>query len=165
MRKNLFLSSILLLNIFPLFLFTSCKSAKVAKKEKVEVTPTDKPSKSNKIDKILVYFGDDSVVKWRLLSLNGQNAKELYTNIPMMRFDESWKQIYGVAECNKFTAYYKKDNQTLLITRLSSTDRSCSNTNESLFLDTLQKIDEVSEDANTLSLLTHGQVVLVFEKF
>lgn len=165
MRKNLLFSCILLLNVFPLFLFISCKSAKVAKEKKVKEIPIDKSSKSNKIDKILVYLGGDSIIKWRLLSLNGQNTKELYTNIPMMRFDEAWKQIYGVAECNKFTTYYKKDNQTLLITRLSSTDKSCSNINESVFLDTLQKINGVSENANTLSLLTNGKVVLVFEKF
>ncbi|PQL91601.1 hypothetical protein C4S77_07255 [Apibacter adventoris] len=163
MRQYLFKSHFLLLHLFLLPLLINCKSAKMQKQEKVMATKT--PNSSNhKINKILVYLGDNNEEKWQLVTINDQNALDLYTHVPVMRFDESWKQIYGLAECNKFTAYYKRDSTQLSITRLSSTDQVCSNTNESMFLDVLQNINEISEDVNLLYLLNNGKVMLTFKK-
>jgi heat shock protein HslJ len=83
----------------------------------------------------------------------------------MMRFDESWKQIYGTTGCNKFTAYYVKEDSLFAISRVSATGLQCDNRNESLFLDALKSVDEIKEEGPVLALLSSGQEILIFERY
>ncbi len=156
--------------LLPLVLFTSCSSSKKvsdAGADTAKVIPKEVKSVKTKLDRIMVYMGAESVMKWRLTSFNTQEASELYpTNVPMMRFDEPWKQIYGTTGCNKFTAYYEKSNNSNInVSRISATEMPCNNNNESLFLDTFKSVNGIKETGNTLSLLSNGQSVMTFERF
>ncbi|WP_128330738.1 META domain-containing protein [Apibacter sp. HY039] len=172
MKQRLFNFNFICLALLTLLFFVNCsgtkkiskknvkKQAKTSQKAKASVHPQNK----TKLDKIMVYLGDESVIKWKLISINNQKATELFTDSPMMRFDDFWKQIYGTTGCNKFTAYYLRDNNIIGISRVSLTELSCDNSNESLFINTLSTATEVNEEGNTLSILANGKTVLVFEK-
>lgn len=194
MKKSLLDFHLIFLGLFPLFLITSCGTSKKALKDynevqinqsvdevtistdtiddadnvitiKVEDQGTDTTKKpKGKLDKIMVYLGDENVVKWKLVRLNSQNASDLYENLPLMRFDEPWKQIYGTTGCNKFTAYYTWENTIFNLSRLSSTELPC-DFDESQFLNALQSIDEIREGDSILSFYNNGQEILVFERF
>jgi heat shock protein HslJ len=191
MKKSLLDFHLIFLGLFPLFLITSCGTSKKAiadidevgieKHEDeinsispiddtddtvkiVEVQETNTRRPKGKLDKIMVYLGDDSVEKWKLVRLNSQNASDLYENQPMMRFDEPWKQIYGTTGCNKFTAYYIWDNSIFNLSRLSSTDLPC-DYDESQFLNAMQNIDEIRESESVLSFYNDGQEIMVFERY
>lgn len=186
MNKRLLDFYLIFLGLFPFFLMTSCGTSKkiVAENREIEInvnnnendniaeikkivkvdekTATKNPK--GKLDRIMVYLGDESVEKWQLVKFNSQNASEFYENLPMMRFDEPWKQIYGTTGCNKFTAYYTKENSFFDLTRLSSTELPC-NQDEKQFLNALQNADEIREGDSILSFHTGGQETLVFEKY
>jgi heat shock protein HslJ len=172
MKKSLLGFNLIFLGLFSSFIFTSCSSSKKVGKSEgevvVNVEKSDKlenQSPKKKVDKIMIYLGDESVAKWKLVTLNSQKAVDLYNNLPVMRFDEPWKQIYGTTGCNKFTAYYIKEDNLLAISRVSATELQCDNSNESLFLDALKNIDEIKEEDSVLSLLSSGQEILIFERY
>jgi heat shock protein HslJ len=159
-------------------IFTGCSSSKKVSenRQESEEIKAEKPintekskeksvSSPAKINRIAVYFGDDSVTKWRLATLNSQKATDLYGVLPMMRFDNPWKQIYGTTGCNKFTAYYANLDDIFSISRISATGLKCNNGDESLFLDALKEINEIKEENSILYLLKNGQEVLTFEKY
>ncbi|WP_303849550.1 META domain-containing protein [Apibacter mensalis] len=191
MKKSLLNFHLIFLGLFPLFLITSCGTSKkaIVYNDEVEINQHEdvidsleiiengnedkiievketlnirKPK--GKLDKILVYLGDENVVKWRLVRLNSQNVEDLYENVPLMRFDEPWKQIYGTTGCNKFTAYYTWENTIFNISRLTSTELPC-DFDESQFLNAMQSIDEIREEDSILSFYNNGQEILVFEKY
>lgn len=191
MKKSLLNFHLIFLGLFPLFLITSCGTSKkaIVYNDEVEINQHEdvidsleiiengnedkiievketlnirKPK--GKLDKILVYLGDENVVKWRLVRLNSQNVEDLYENVPLMRFDEPWKQIYGTTGCNKFTAYYTWENTIFNISRLTSTELPC-DFDESQFLNAMQSIDEIREEDSILSFYNDGQEILVFERF
>lgn len=191
MKKSLLNFHLIFLGLFPLFLITSCGTSKkaIVYNDEVEINQHEdvidsleiiengnedkiievketlnirKPK--GKLDKILVYLGDENVVKWRLVRLNSQNVEDLYENVPLMRFDEPWKQIYGTTGCNKFTAYYTWENTIFNISRLTSTELSC-DFDESQFLNAMQSIDEIREEDSILSFYNNGQEILVFERY
>ncbi|MXO32453.1 META domain-containing protein [Apibacter sp. B2912] len=191
MKKSLLNFHLIFLGLFPLFLITSCGTSKkaIVYSDEVEINQHEdvidsleiiengnedkiievketlnirKPK--GKLDKILVYLGDENVVKWRLVRLNSQNVEDLYENVPLMRFDEPWKQIYGTTGCNKFTAYYTWENTIFNISRLTSTELSC-DFDESQFLNAMQSIDEIREEDSILSFYNDGQEILVFERY
>lgn len=191
MKKSLLNFHLIFLGLFPLFLITSCGTSKKAivysdevqinqhedvidsleiiengdEDKIIEVKETLNIRKpKGKLDKILVYLGDDNVVKWRLVRLNSQNVADLYENVPLMRFDEPWKQIYGTTGCNKFTAYYTWENTIFNISRLTSTELPC-DFDESQFLNAMQSIDEIREEDSILSFYNNGQEILVFERY
>lgn len=191
MKKSLLNFHLIFLGLFPLFLITSCGTSKKAivysdevqinqhedvidsleiiengdEDKIIEVKETLNIRKpKGKLDKILVYLGDDNVVKWRLVRLNSQNVADLYENVPLMRFDEPWKQIYGTTGCNKFTAYYTWENTIFNISRLTSTELPC-DFDESQFLNAMQSIDEIREEDSILSFYNDGQEILVFERY
>lgn len=192
MKKSLLDFHLIFLGLFPLFLIISCGTSKKAiannyevgieKHEDeinnistidddtdeavkiVEIQETINLRKPKKVDKIMVYLGDESVEKWKLVRLNSQNAIDLYENLPMMRFDKPWKQIYGTTGCNKFTAYYTWDNSIFNLSRLSSTELPC-DYDESQFLNAMQNIDEIRENESILSFYNDGQEIMVFERF
>ncbi|CVK16650.1 Heat shock protein HslJ [Apibacter mensalis] len=193
MKKSLLDFHLIFLGLFPLFLITSCGTSKKAIANNYEVgiekhedeinnistidNDTDEAVKiveiqetinlrkpKGKVDKIMVYLGDESVEKWKLVRLNSQNAIDLYENLPMMRFDKPWKQIYGTTGCNKFTAYYTWDNSIFNLSRLSSTELPC-DYDESQFLNAMQNIDEIRENESILSFYNDGQEIMVFERF
>lgn len=191
MKKSLLNFHLIFLGLFPLFLITSCGTSKKAivysdevqinqhedvidsleiiengdEDKIIEVKETINIRKpKGKLDKILVYLGDDNVVKWRLVRLNSQNVADLYENVPLMRFDEPWKQIYGTTGCNKFTAYYTWVNTIFNISRLTSTELPC-DFDESQFLNAMQSIDEIREEDSILSFYNNGQKILVFERY
>lgn len=191
MKKSLLNFHLIFLGLFPLFLITSCGTSKKAivysdevqinqhedvidSLEIIENGDEDKIIEAKetlnirkpkgKLDKILVYLGDDNVVKWRLVRLNSQNVTDLYENVPLMRFDEPWKQIYGTTGCNKFTAYYTWENTIFNISRLTSTELPC-DFDESQFLNAMQSIDEIREEDSILSFYNNGQEILVFERY
>lgn len=191
MKKSLLNFHLIFLGLFPLFLITSCGTSKkaIVYSDEVEINQHEdvidsleiiengnedkiievketlnirKPK--GKLDKILVYLGDENVVKWRLVRLNSQNVEDLYENVPLMRFDEPWKQIYGTTGCNKFTAYYTWENTIFNISRLTSTELPC-DFDESQFLNAMQSIDEIREEDSILSFYNDGQEILVFERY
>ena len=191
MKKSLLNFHLIFLGLFPLFLITSCGTSKkaIVYNDEVEINQHEdvidsleiiengnedkiievketlnirKPK--GKLDKILVYLGDENVVKWRLVRLNSQNVEDLYENVPLMRFDEPWKQIYGTTGCNKFTAYYTWENTIFNISRLTSTELPC-DFDESQFLNAMQSIDEIREEDSILSFYNNGQEILVFERY
>lgn len=191
MKKSLLNFHLIFLGLFPLFLITSCGTSKkaIVYNDEVEINQHEdvidsleiiengnedkiievketlnirKPK--GKLDKILVYLGDENVVKWRLVRLNSQNVEDLYENFPLMRFDEPWKQIYGTTGCNKFTAYYTWENTIFNISRLTSTELPC-DFDESQFLNAMQSIDEIREEDSILSFYNDGQEILVFERY
>ncbi|MXO33616.1 META domain-containing protein [Apibacter sp. B3889] len=191
MKKSLLNFHLIFLGLFPLFLITSCGTSKkaIVYNDEVEINQHEdvidsleiiengnedkiievketlnirKPK--GKLDKILVYLGDENVVKWRLVRLNSQNVEDLYENVPLMRFDEPWKQIYGTTGCNKFTAYYTWENTIFNISRLTSTELPC-DFDESQFLNAMQSIDEIREEDSILSFYNDGQEILVFERY
>lgn len=191
MKKSLLNFHLIFLGLFPLFLITSCGTSKkaIVYNDEVEINQHEdvidsleiiengnedkiievketlnirKPK--GKLDKILVYLGDENVVKWRLVRLNSQNVEDLYENVPLMRFDEPWKQIYGTTGCNKFTAYYTWENTIFNISRLTSTELPC-DFDESQFLNAMQNIDEIREEDSILSFYNDGQEILVFERY
>ena len=191
MKKSLLNFHLIFLGLFPLFLITSCGTSKKAivysdevqinqhedvidsleiiengnEDKIIEVKETLNIRKpKGKLDKILVYLGDENVVKWRLVRLNSQNVEDLYENVPLMRFDEPWKQIYGTTGCNKFTAYYTWENTIFNISRLTSTELPC-DFDESQFLNAMQSIDEIREEDSILSFYNDGQEILVFERY
>ncbi|QYN50732.1 MULTISPECIES: META domain-containing protein [Apibacter] len=191
MKKSLLNFHLIFLGLFPLFLITSCGTSKKAivysdevqinqhedvidsleiiengdEDKIIEVKETLNIRKpKGKLDKILVYLGDENVVKWRLVRLNSQNVEDLYENVPLMRFDEPWKQIYGTTGCNKFTAYYTWENTIFNISRLTSTELPC-DFDESQFLNAMQNIDEIREEDSILSFYNDGQEILVFERY
>lgn len=191
MKKSLLNFHLIFLGLFPLFLITSCGTSKkaIVYNDEVEINQHEdvidnleiiengnedkiievketlnirKPK--GKLDKILVYLGDENVVKWRLVRLNSQNVEDLYENVPLMRFDEPWKQIYGTTGCNKFTAYYTWENTIFNISRLTSTELPC-DFDESQFLNAMQSIDEIRGEDSILSFYNNGQEILVFERY
>ncbi|MCO6564426.1 MAG: META domain-containing protein [Apibacter sp.] len=193
MKKSLLDFHLIFLGLFPLFLIISCGTSKKAIANNYEVgiekhedeinnistidDDTDEAVKiveiqetinlrkpKGKVDKIMVYLGDESVEKWKLVRLNSQDAIDLYENLPMMRFDKPWKQIYGTTGCNKFTAYYTWDNSIFNLSRLSSTELPC-DYDESQFLNAMQNIDEIRENESILSFYNDGQEIMVFERF
>lgn len=191
MKKSLLNFHLIFLGLFPLFLITSCGTSKKAivysdevqinqhedvidsleiiengdEDKIIEVKETLNIRKpKGKLDKILVYLGDENVVKWRLVRLNSQNVEDLYENVPLMRFDEPWKQIYGTTGCNKFTAYYTWENTIFNISRLTSTELPC-DFDESQFLNAMQNIDEIREEDSILSFYNDGQEILVFKRY
>lgn len=191
MKKSLLNFHLIFLGLFPLFLITSCGTSKKAivysdevqinqhedvidsleiiengdEDKIIEVKETLNIRKlKGKLDKILVYLGDENVVKWRLVRLNSQNVEDLYENVPLMRFDEPWKQIYGTTGCNKFTAYYTWENTIFNISRLTSTELPC-DFDESQFLNAMQSIDEIREEDSILSFYNNGQEILLFERY
>lgn len=191
MKKSLLNFHLIFLGLFPLFLITSCGTSKKAivyndeveinqhedvidsleiiengnEDKIIEVKETLNIRKTKgKLDKILVYLGDENVVKWRLVRLNSQNVEDLYENVPLMRFDEPWKQIYGTTGCNKFTAYYTWENTIFNISRLTSTELPC-DFDESQFLNAMQSIDEIRGEDSILSFYNNGQEILVFERY
>ncbi|MDR1876796.1 MAG: META domain-containing protein [Flavobacteriaceae bacterium] len=172
MKKKLLSFNLFFLGSLMLLILSSCSSSKeVSKKEKKAPTTTEEPKRvvkkrdqKQQIDIILGYLGNESIAKWKLKA-----SDESSDDLHVIRFDEPWKQIYGVTGCNKFTAYYTKDDDNLLsisISRVSATELQCEKGgNESSFLGTLEGANEVREDGSTLSLLNNGQEVLVFERY
>ncbi|TWP29818.1 META domain-containing protein [Apibacter muscae] len=146
------LSLSLLLSVF-LFSF-SCSSNNVSVEKNMRV---------EKINPVNAQIQENQV--WVLQKIDGEDAKNVFDNLPTLSFDVLKKRVSGNSGCNRYSGSYLLDEENHLdISQVITTRMFCDNkNNESGFVTNLDQANLVKIENNTLTFLKDDDALLEFK--
>lgn len=105
------------------------------------------------------------VIQWKLLQFTGNEVKQVPATVDINILLKEGK-LSGKGGCNRIGGQYTLDKQQITFTGIMSTKMFCENAMdwETMFLNWLDKAQQVTVSGNTLEISCPGAGVLVFSK-
>lgn len=104
---------------------------------------------------------------WELDYISGSNKSfnELFPDKkPSITFADGSTQVNGNGGCNTFGSSYDLDGRKIKFNGIRSTRMACQGEGEPLFFQTLEKINVISVDDNTMTMIIGDIAVMRFKK-